>query len=67
MTLCPPVGGTLGPTPEKGSGPGWVVQEEPAAAASRRTSTSGAKGPAAWLWSSFRVAILNPGGFEEQR
>lgn len=31
MTLCPRVGGTLSPTLESSSGPGWVVQEKPAA------------------------------------
>lgn len=64
-TLCPRVGGTLSPTLENSSGPGWVVQEEPATT-SRRKGTSGENGPAPCLWSSVSVSIINSGGFMEQ-
>lgn len=63
--MCPRVGGTLRPTLENSSGQGWVVQEEPATT-SCRTSTSGENDPAACLWSSFTVGIINFKGFRDQ-
>lgn len=62
VTLCPCVGGTLRPTLENSSGPGWVVQEEPATT-SCKTSTSGENDPAACSWTSFSAGIVNFKGF----